>query len=71
MEELGVIDRVSQPTDWVNSVVFSIKQNGKLRVCLDSKDLNKAVKKTYHKTPILEKIAYKFTGAKCFSKMDV
>ncbi|GFO37707.1 Pol polyprotein [Plakobranchus ocellatus] len=70
MESLEVISKVTQPTDWVNSLAFSRKQNGKLRVCLDPKDLNKAIKRTYHKTPTLEEISHKFSGAKFFSKMD-
>ncbi|GFO45200.1 polyprotein [Plakobranchus ocellatus] len=70
MESLEVISKVTQPTDWVNSLAFSRKPNGKLRVCLDPKDLNKAIKRTYHKTPTLEEISHKFSGAKFFSKMD-
>ncbi|GFO26050.1 enzymatic polyprotein [Plakobranchus ocellatus] len=61
---------IQEPTDWVNSLTFSRKQNGKLRVSLDPKDLNKATKRTYHKTPTLEEISHKFSGAKFFSKMD-
>ena len=54
MDELGIIDRVSQPTNRVNALAFCRKQNGKLLVCLDPKDLNKTIKRTYHKTPTLE-----------------
>ncbi|RUS73520.1 hypothetical protein EGW08_018705 [Elysia chlorotica] len=46
MEALGVIDKVHIPTDWVNSVAFSRKQNGNLRICLDPKDMNRAIKRT-------------------------
>lgn len=38
-----VIAPVTQPTHWVNSVVVTEKKNGSLRVCLDPRDLNKAV----------------------------
>ena len=70
MEKLGVIDKLSQSTDWVNSLAFSRKQNGKFRVSLDPKDLNEVIKRTYHKTPLSKEISPKFTGAKYFSKMD-
>ena len=40
MEQLGVIRRVTQPTDWVNSIAISRKANGQLRICLDPKGLN-------------------------------
>lgn len=70
MKKLGVISKVTQPTDWVNSLAFSRKQNGKLRVCLDPKDLNNFIKRTYHKTPTLDEISHKFSGANFFSKLD-
>ena len=35
MESLGVIDTVTEPTDWVNSLVVVQKPNGKIRVCFD------------------------------------
>ena len=61
---------MTEPTDWVNSMVVSRKANGKLRVCLDPKDLNKAIKRCHHKTPTLDEITYKLAGAKFFTKMD-
>ena len=70
MEDLGVITKVDGPTDWVNSLAFSRKANGGLRVCLDPKDLNRAIKRTYHKTPTLEEITNKLSGATHFSKLD-
>ena len=35
MEDLDVIRKVSEPTDWVSSIAMSRKSNGQLRVCLD------------------------------------
>ncbi|RUS85701.1 hypothetical protein EGW08_006577 [Elysia chlorotica] len=70
MEEIGVIEPVSQPTDWVNSLAFSRKPNGKLRVCLDPKDLNQAIRREHHRTPTLEEISHKFSQAQVFSKLD-
>lgn len=43
MEELGVIHKVDEPTRWVSSLVVVQKPNGKIRVCLDPRDLNKAI----------------------------
>ena len=70
MEELSVIKKVTEPTDWVSSLTFSRKANGKLRICLDPKDLNQASKRTYHKMPTLEEITHQFSGARVFSKLD-
>ena len=54
MEEARVIKRVTEPTDWVSSLTFSRKRDGGLRMCLDPKDLNRAIKRCHHKTPTLE-----------------
>ena len=70
MEKQGVIRKVDEPTDWVSSLVMSRKSNGKLRICLDPKDLNKAIRRCHHKTPTLDEITHKFSGAQFFSKLD-
>lgn len=70
MESIDVIEKVSKPTDWVSSLTISRKSNGKLRVCLDPRDLNKACKRTFHKTPTLEETTHKLHGARVFSKLD-
>ena len=63
MESMGVITPVKEATDWVSSLAYSQKSNGQWRICLDPKDLNKAIKRTPHHTPILEEITHKFAGS--------
>ena len=70
MVDLGVIEKVDEPTDWISSIVFSRKSNGKLRICLDPKDLNTATKRPHYPTPTLEEITHKLAGAVLFSKLD-
>jgi hypothetical protein len=72
MEKLGVIAKVpdDSPCEWVNSLAFTRKASGELRPCLDPRDLNKAIKRSYHKIPTLEEISYKFNGSTVFSKLD-
>ena len=43
MECLGVITCVDEPTDWVSSITYVQKANGKLCLWLDPHDLNKAI----------------------------
>ena len=46
MEKDSIIARVTQPTDWVNSVVLVEKPaTNKLRVCLDPKALNESIRR--------------------------
>ena len=72
MENLGVIAKCddSIASEWVNSLAFARKANGDLRICLDPKHLNEAIKRTYHKTPTLEEISHQLNGAQLFSKLD-
>ncbi len=70
MIQQGVIRKVTEPTDWVNSLTYARKANGKLRLCLDPKDLNAAIKRCHHRTPRVEEITHKLDGAKYFSKLD-
>ena len=44
LADLGVIQKVTGPTDWVSNLVIAEKPDGKLRVCIDPQHLNKALK---------------------------
>ena len=48
MENMGVIQKVHEPTDWVNSMALVEKNSGKLRVCLDPHDLNKNIQHPHY-----------------------
>ena len=41
----GIITEVHEHTEWINSIVPVMKEDSSLRLCLDPKDLNKAIKK--------------------------
>ena len=70
MENLGVIENVVEPTEWVNSLVVVEKNNGKVRVCLDPRDLNKAVLREHYPMKTIEEVAAELNGAKVFSTID-
>ena len=70
MVEQDVIERVTEPTDWVSSLVVVEKSNGKLRVCLDPRNLNKEIKCPHYTMPTLEDAVSKMADAKFFSKLD-
>lgn len=70
MTALGVIKKVEEPTDWVNSMVCVKKKNGDLRVCMDPRDLNASIKREHYQIPKREEITSEMTGAQYFSKLD-
>ena len=65
-----IITKQTKSTPWVSSLMYPKKANGKLRICLDPKDLNKAIIHENHKAPTLEEIAHVLMGATKFSKVD-
>ena len=70
MVDLGIITSVSEPTEWVSSLTYPRKPNGSLCICLDPRDLNKAIIREHYKAPTLEEISHKLSGATVFSKLD-
>ena len=70
MEKLKVIERVYKPTEWVNSMVTVVKPNGKLRICIDPRDLNKATKREHYQMKTIEEIASRMPNATTFSVLD-
>ena len=43
MVQQGIITKHTEPTPWVSSLTYPKKANGKLRICLDPKDINKVI----------------------------
>ena len=43
MEKMGVISRVSEPTDWCAGLVVVPKPDGRVRICVNPTKLNQNV----------------------------
>ena len=69
MEKRGIITPVTEPTDWISSMVV-VKKGTKLRICLSPSDLNKALKRSHYPMPTIEEILPKLHNAKVFSVLD-
>ena len=59
MEENDVITKIEEPTDWVNSLHLVYKQDRSLRVCLDPRNVYKAIRREHFKLPTREEIMAK------------
>ena len=70
MEHLGVIERVTTPTSWVNSMVTILKPNGTLRICIDPRDLNNAINRDHYPTHTIEDVLTRMQKATIFSVLD-
>ena len=76
MEQLGVIRKVNQPTDWCHPIVIVPKaplpnQPPRLRICLDLTQLNKVTKREFYQLPSVEETLARI-GSDCIvmSKLD-
>ena len=70
MVDQGIITPVTEPIEWVSSLTYPLKPDGSLHICLDPKDLNKAIIQEHYKAPTLDEITLTLSGAKVFSKLD-
>ncbi|XP_057380138.1 uncharacterized protein K02A2.6-like [Daphnia carinata] len=70
MENLRLIQKVSEPTEWVSPMVVARKSNGDIRICLDPYDLNKAIKRQHFQVPSAQEIFSRIGKARYFSTLD-
>ena len=70
LEKKGIIQKVTDPTDWISSMVI-VSKPGKIRICLDPRDLNKAIQRPKYQMPTLEEILPKLSKGKVFTTLDV
>ena len=69
MEETGIIERVTEPKEWCAPMVSVQKSNGKLRICVDLRRLNSAVKDSRFVLPTLEDIGPKLMAPGTFPNL--
>lgn len=58
-------------SQWVSPLVIVPKKNGKWRVCIDYKELNKATLKDHFPLPFVDQVLDTLAGKKYFSSLDV
>ena len=66
--------RQDQPTPWLNSKVTKIKSNEKVRICIDPRDLNRAILREHFHAPrehnTLDEVITQIRDASMFTKLD-
>ena len=65
----NIIVPVTEQTEWVSSMLVVTKPN-KIRICLDPRDLNEAIKREHYQMPTIEEITTQLTNAKKFTVVD-
>jgi len=70
-EKRGLIERATGPTSWISASHVVPKKDGRIRLVIDGRPVNKAIIRHRHITPTLDDIASKLSGAARFSKVDL
>ena len=71
LEDLDVIEHVSGPTTWISLVVAVDRKSEDIRLCIDMRQANVAVKRDRHPGPTLDDLAADLNGATVFSTIDM
>ena len=72
LEKMGILAKVEVPTDWISAMVVARKRNGKIRLCIDPKPLNQALKRNHldYPLPLIDDLLPKLGNAKIFTVVD-
>ena len=63
-------DITSEATPWLSQFVIVPKSDGGVRLCIDMRNANTAIKRTHFPTPTVDDLIFKLRGAKYFTKLD-
>ena len=69
LERRGIIVKETAPKEWISNMVVVAKP-GKIHICLDPQELNKAIQRSKYQMPTLEELLPKLCEAKIFSPLD-
>lgn len=67
----GIIEKVSEPSDWISPIVIAFKPNGDIRICVDMRRANEAIKRGNYPLPTFKGFMTKLKGARYFTRLDL
>jgi transposase InsO family protein len=71
LEQQDIIERAEGPTSWISPLVATPKKDGNIRICVDMRMANKAIKRERHPMPTMDDLTHILNGATVFSKLDL
>lgn len=54
--EMDIIEKVDGPSPWISPVVPIVKSSGDLRLCVDMRQANQAVRRETHPLPVIDEL---------------
>ena len=70
LSNIGVIQRVDTPTEWISAIVVTTKKNGKVGLCIDPKPLNQALHRNHYPLPTIDDVLPLLSKARVFTVLD-
>ncbi|KAJ8044581.1 hypothetical protein HOLleu_07364 [Holothuria leucospilota] len=70
LEEQGIIEKVDT-SEWISPTVVKWKENGDMRICVDLREVNKAIIPDKFPLPNIDEMMTEFQNAKVFSRLDL
>ena len=67
----GQFAPIDEPTEWVSQFVVAVEKSGELRVCIDPKALNVALKRERYQIPVIDELLPDLAEAHLFTKVDL
>ena len=61
---------VNVPTAWISATLVTMKKNGNIRLCIDPKPLNEALKRNHYPLPTIEDVLPALSNERCFTVLD-
>ncbi len=71
LEDLDIIEKVDGPTPWISPIVVVPKKSGEVRICIDMREANRAVKREKHLMPTIDDLVADLNGATVFTTLDL
>ena len=70
MEAAGILERVTEPTEWVSPMVVTSKPTSGLHICIDPTNLDQSVKRQHFAIPSAEELFERLSKAKYYAVLD-
>ena len=67
----GLLEPVSEPTEWCSQILVQTKKNGLFRICINPKYLNDELHRERYLLPVIDDVLPELNKAKVFSKVDL